>query len=117
MARSIHPVPRSIIDPPTHHTTLPRTDKSALLYSVVVVLGSALSSIAIPLKSTKLLGLSQVLLGVGKGTLCTAQKVCTVGIVDDGQVDPNRMVVVINAQRLITINTPNQPRTRTHRYS
>ena len=56
----------------------PKTDKSALLYSIIVVLGSALSSIAVPLRSTHLLGLSQILLGVGRGTLGTAQKVCEV---------------------------------------
>lgn len=54
----------------------PPTDKSALLYAIIVVLGSAFSSIAVPLKSTQLLGLSQILLGIGRGTLGTAQKVC-----------------------------------------
>lgn len=46
-----------------------------MLYSILVLLGSALSSIAVPLHSTKLLGVSQVLIGVGRGTLQTAQKV------------------------------------------
>jgi hypothetical protein len=60
---------------PHHNTPQHNTDKACVLYSVLVVLGSALSSIAVPLHSTKLLGVSQVLIGVGRGTLQTAQKV------------------------------------------
>lgn len=51
------------------------TDHSALLLALVVVLGSLLTSLSAPLALSALLAAGQLTMGVGKGSLITAQKV------------------------------------------
>lgn len=50
-------------------------DKCCVVYAALVMVGSALLSLALPLESVALLAAGQVIMGIGKGTLTTAQKV------------------------------------------